>query len=73
MRVIFGEFVCKKQLTDFIIGNLSYHVFLFEFLQWLCGHVHVVINNYCNSNIYDIGNFNIGEFSEKSPILIPRQ
>ena len=46
-RVIFGEFVCEKQLADFFIGNLSYHVFLLEFLcfeQWLCGRVHVVIN-----------------------------
>ena len=42
-----------------LYGDLSYNVFLFEFLQWLCGHVHVVIN---------IGDFNIGEFSEKSPI-----
>ena len=41
---------------------MSYHIFLLEFLcleQWLCGHVRVVIN---------IGDFNIGEFSEKSPI-----
>ena len=28
--------------------------------QWLCGRVHVVINSF--------GDFNIGEFSEKSPI-----
>ena len=41
---------------------MSYHIFLLESLhleQWLCGHVHVVIN---------IGDFNIGEFSEKLPI-----
>ena len=34
-------------LADFIFGDLSYHVFLFEFLrleQWLCGCVRVVIN-----------------------------
>ena len=47
MRVIFGEFVCEKHLADFIFGDLSYHVFLLEFLrleQWLCGRVCVVIN-----------------------------
>ena len=61
-RVIFGEFVCEKHLVGFILAILSYHVFLFEFLrleQWLCGCVHVIIN---------IGDFNIGEFSEKSQI-----
>ena len=33
-------------LGEFYIGDLSYHVFLLEFLhfeQWLCGRVHVVI------------------------------
>ena len=34
-----------------ILATMS---FFFEFLQWLCGCVHVV--------------FNIGEFTEKSPI-----
>ena len=67
-RVFIGESniwqICA--IGRFYIGDLSYHVFLFEFLQWLCGRVHVVIN---------IGDFNIGEFSEKSPIanIIPRQ
>ena len=45
-RVIFGEFVWRSNWQIFI-GDLSYHVFLLEFLcleQWLCGRVHVVIN-----------------------------
>ena len=63
-RVIFGEFVCEKQLAKFIIGNLSYHIFLLEFLcleQWLCGCVHVVIK--------------IGKIlkNRQTSILLPRQ
>ena len=45
-RVIFGEFVCKKQLADFILAIratcvpfLSSQVF-----SWLYGRVHIVIN-----------------------------
>ena len=57
VRVIFGKFVCEKQLVDFILAIEAYHGFLLEFLcleLWLFGCVYIVIN--------------IGEFSEKSPI-----
>ena len=59
-RVIFGEFVCEKQLADFILAIWATTSFFSSYEQWLCGRVHVVINNF--------GDFNIGEFSEKSPI-----
>ena len=55
-RVIFGKFVCEKQLADFILVILSYHIFLLELFcleLLLYGHVHIVII--------------IGEFSEKLP------
>ena len=63
-RVFIGESniwrICLQEaIGRFYIGDLSYHVFLFEFLQWLCGRVHVAIN---------IGDFNIGKFSEQSSI-----
>ena len=54
--------VCEKRLA-FYIGNLSYHIFLLEFLRLqlrLYSHVHIVIN---------IGNFKICQL----PILILRQ
>ena len=59
-RTIFGEFVCEKQLADFILAIWATTSFFSSYEQWLCGRVHVVINNF--------GDFNIGEFSEKSPI-----
>ena len=51
-----------EAIGRFYIGNSSYFIFLLKFLRlelWLYGHVHIVIN---------IDNFNIGKFSEKSPI-----
>ena len=57
-RVIFDEFVCEKHWRilywQFELPRLSSCL-----EQWLCGRVNVVIN---------IGDFNIGEFSEKLPI-----
>ena len=62
VRVIFGKFVCEKQMVELILAIelpcLSSRVSLSQAL-WLYGHVHIVIN---------ICNFNIGELSEKSPI-----
>ena len=58
-RVIFGEFVCEKQLADIILAIWVTTSFFSSFFILSNGFVGIVIN---------IGYFNIGEFTEKLPI-----
>ena len=47
IRVYYLANLSVRSNWQIFFGDLSYHVFLFEFLcleQWLCGRVHVVIN-----------------------------
>ena len=45
-RVIFGEFVCKKQLANYKKRRFELHVpcLSSQVSSWLYGRVHIVIN-----------------------------
>ena len=43
-RVIFGKFVCKKQLADFILAIRAIPCLSSRVSSWLYGRVHIVIN-----------------------------
>ena len=61
VRVIFGKFVCEKQLVDFILAIRATTSFFSSFFILSCGYMSVSTYNV-------VLNFNIGVFFEKSPI-----
>ena len=49
VTVIFGKFVCEKQLVGFVLTTQAIVSFFLSFFVLSCGyygHVHIAINNY---------------------------